>query len=227
MRRRTTPVSNNANHGEYRRLFVLRVHQLLALAYDRMGTAGKWSKWSPMKEEDISGEMARHIDEVLDGLSKPWMRFLSLEPERHVDEPHVPMRKRRIGKHRRRMDFRFRCRERSPILRFVYEAKLLTDSGSYQDLIGESGLQRFLDSRYARNDEVAGLLGYVQISTEATHAQRVEAALMSDKSAYRLSPTGDWKPVKWPGLALCSFTTKHTRPRLAEIEIYHTFLRFY
>lgn len=222
--RTRTPQSASSNQDAYRKAFVRRVHQLLSMAYQSMAPV---EKWGLKHEEDISGELARLIDETLDELSEPWMRFFSLEPERHVDEPHLPLSKRRLGKRRRRMDFRFRCRQRRPVLRFVYEAKLLQDSGSYQDLLGESGLGRFLDKKYSRDDRFAGLLGFVAVNTTVFHATKVEVELKSSPSRYRMIEGGDWALAKWPALLkLESYKTKHHRPSMADVEIFFTFLRF-
>jgi|GEM_PF-2899869 len=224
MHKRPQPAADSSIRDDHRRIFMERVHRLLFLAYGRMLPA---KKWAHHKEEDISGELARHIDEVLDSLSQPWMKFYSLEAERHVDEPHLPLAKRRLGKHRRRLDIRFRCRQRSPILRFIYEAKLLTDTGSYQDLLGDSGLSRFLDKRYARSDNAAGLIGYVQIGEEAEHADRVRADLEKRSHSCRLVQNSSWTECRWPGCVFRSHVTQHHRDRLPDILIFHTFLRFH
>lgn len=221
--RKRQPASSNDNHDAYRKVFVRRVHQLLDTAYAGMKPV---KKWGLKAEEEISGELARLIDQALDSLSQPWMRFFSLEAERHVDEPKVPLSKRRLGKRRRRMDFRFRCRLRKPVLRFVYEAKLLSDSGSYQDLIGENGLGRFLTKKYAAEDTCAGLLGFVVVSDLQFHAAAVSEALTQHPKDYRMSAGNAWKSVRWAGLGLCSYVTQHTRRRSHDLEVYHTFLKF-
>lgn len=221
--RKRQPASNE-NHDAYQRAFVRRVHQLLDMAYAGMKPV---KKWGLKAEEDISGELARLIDEALDSLSQPWMKFFSLEAERHVDEPKVRFSKRRLGKRRRRMDFRFRCRLRQPVLRFVYEAKLLSNSGAYQDLIGENGLGRFLTRKYAAEDACAGLLAFVVVSDLRFHAAKVSDALTQHPRDYRLAADNAWKPVRWAGLGLCCFLTQHARRNSPDLEVYHTFLKFY
>lgn len=222
--RKRQPTSSNENHAAYQKAFVRRVHQLLDIAYTSMKPVRKWGFKA---EEDISGELARLIDEALDSLSQPWMKFFSLEAERHVDEPKVPFSKRRLGKKRRRMDFRFRCRLRKPVLRFVYEAKLLSDSGAYQDLIGENGLGRFLTKKYAAEDACAGLLGFVVNGNMDDEAAKVAVALKADPKRYRIVTNGTWKEHRWLGLSLQSHRTFHSRRKDDVFEVYHTFMKFY
>lgn len=221
--RKRQPTFSNENHDAYKKVFVRRVHQLLDMAYAGMKPVRKWGLKA---EEDISGELSRLIDEALDSLSQPWMKFFSLEAERHVDEPKIPFSKRRLGKRRRRMDFRFRCRLRKPVLRFVYEAKLLSDSGAYQDLIGENGLGRFLTKKYAAEDACAGLLGFVVNGNMDGEAAKVAAALKADPKKYRIVTNGMWKEHRWTGLSLQSHCTCHSRRKDDVFEVYHTFMKF-
>ena len=222
MQRRATNTGRSENHDDYHATFVRRVHQLLEAGYQRMQPVKRYEMW---KEEDISGELARHVDDVLDGSSAPWMRFYSLAPERHVDEPHLPEKKRRLGKHRKRLDFRFTCRQRTPAQRFIFEAKSLKQSGTAQ-LLDEDGLGRILRGAYAREDSAAGLLGYVQLGTVATHAIALEGELTTRAANYGITTDGRWTRVTFAGGPANTFRTRHRRVKLATVTIFTTLLLF-
>lgn len=177
------------------------------------------------KEEEISGELGRHIDDLLDELGNSWMRFYSLAPERHVDEPHLPDPKRRLGKRRKRLDFRFTCRQRKPVHRFIFEAKSLKQSGASQ-LLDEDGLGRILCGHYAREDIAAGLLGYVQTSTVETHTKTLEEELTLRAEDYMLVGDGKWKSVTFAQGPVACFRTVHRRANLPDIEVFTTLLIF-
>ncbi len=182
-------------------------------------------KFELWKEEEISGELGRHIDDVLDELGNSWMRFYSLSPERHVDEPHLAVAKRRLGKRRKRLDFRFVCRQRTPIHRIIFEAKALKQSGASQ-LLDEDGLGRILCGHYAREDIAAGLLGYVQTGTADTHAKALENELSLNPTVYAISTMGKWTEITFAKGPLACFRTIHRRTNLPDIVVYTTLLLF-
>ena len=222
MQRRATNTGRSENHDDYHATFVRRVHQLLEAGYQRMQPVKRYEMW---KEEDISGELARHVDDVLDGSSAPWMRFYSLAPERHVDEPHLPEKKRRLGKHRKRLDFRFTCRQRVPVQRFIFEAKSLKQSGTAQ-LLDEDGLGRILRGAYAREDSAAGLLGFVQLATVAAHATALESELTTQAANYGVAADGHWTRIIIVHCPEHTFRTRHRRKGLSDVTIFTTLLLF-
>ena len=222
MQRRATNTGRSENHDDYHATFVRRVHQLIEAGDQRMQPVKRYEMW---KEEDISGELARHVDGVLDDTGAPWMRFYSLAPERHVDEPHLAEKKRRLGKHRKRLDFRFTCRQRAPVQRFIFEAKSLKQSGVAQ-LLDEDGLGRILRGAYAREDSAAGLLGYVQLATVAAHATALESELTLRAADYGVTADGRWTRIVFNGGPANTFRTRHRRAKLADVTIFTTLLQF-
>ena len=222
MQRRATNSGRSENHDDYHATFVRRVHQLIETGYQRMQPVKQYEMW---KEEDISGELARHVDDVLDSSSAPWMRFYSLAPERHVDEPHLPKKKRRLGKHRKRLDFRFTCRQRMPVQRFIFEAKRLKQSGTAQ-LLDEDGLGRILRGAYAREDSAAGLLGYVQIAAAAAFATALENELAVRGADYGVATDGPWTRIIIVHGPDYTFRTRHRRNNLPDVTIFTTLLPF-
>lgn len=222
MQRRDTNAKRSTNQGDFQAIFVRRVHQLIEMAYQRMQPVNRFEL---KKEEDISGELARHVDDLLDDLNFPWMRFFSLAPERHVDEPHKPEAQRRYGKHRKRLDFRFTCRQRKPVQRFIFEAKSLRQSGAGQ-LLDEDGLGRILCGHYAREDSVAGLLGYVQIATVAEHSTALSEELRQKTDQYGITEEGHWTVVRFRNGPANTFRTTHRRPKLEPVKVFTTLLLF-
>ena len=63
MQRRPSQTGRSENRGDYHAAFVRCVHQLLECGYQRMQPVERFEYW---KEEEISGKLGEHIDEVLD-----------------------------------------------------------------------------------------------------------------------------------------------------------------
>lgn len=225
MQRRATNTGRSENHDDYHATFVRRVHQLIEAGYQRMRQEEPKKPFEFWAEEEISGELARHIERVRDELTQSWMRFFSLAPERHVDEPHLSEEKRRLGKRRKRLDFQFTCCQRKPVQRFISEAKSLKQSGAAQ-LLDEDGLGRILRGQYARGDSAAGLLGYVQLATVAAHATALESELTTQAANYGITTDGRWVRVTFAGGPANTFRTRHRRAKLADVTIFTTLLLF-
>lgn len=224
MQRRTSKTERSENRGDYHAAFVRCVHQLLECGYQRMQPVNRFEY---RKEEEISGELARHIDEVLNERAESWMHYYSLAPERHVDEPHLPLAKQRLGKRRKRLDFQFTCRPRkpTPVQRFIFESKSLKQSSAAQ-LLDEDGLGRILCGQYAREDISAGLLGYVQNFTVAHHAAALENELKGKPADYGITPDGQWTRIRFAKGPAETFRTKHRRGQFPKIAIFTTLLPF-
>ena len=222
---RRAPSSGSKNHADYHAIFVHRVHQLLEAGYQRMRATKPKTPFEFWAEEEISGELARHIEDVRDELSQPWMRFYSLSPERHVDEPHIAEGKRRLGKRRKRLDFQFTCCQRTPVHRFIFEAKSVKQSGASQ-LLDEAGLGRILSGQYARNDAAAGLLAYVQVGSIDTHIASLAGELAAHGANYGLTSDGAWTATTFSRGPANTFRTKHQRRKLPIVAIFTTLLLY-
>ncbi len=100
----------------YEEVFIRRVHQLLGMGYVTMPS----NDFSDAQEEDITGELVRAIDSVLDNSNAPtWTDSFSIHEEPRI---HTPNRK---GKRRRRLDIRVDSSEIRPRSRLSFEAKRL------------------------------------------------------------------------------------------------------
>ena len=222
---RRAPSSGSKNHDDYHAIFVQRVHQLLEAGYQRMKATKPKPPFEFWAEEEISGELARHIEGVRDEFSQPWMRFYSLAPERHVDEAHLREVKRRMGKRRKRLDFQFTCCQRTPVHRFIFEAKSVKQSGTAQ-LLDEAGLGRILRGQYARDDAAAGLLAYVQLGSVGIYVSALKDELAAHGANYGLTADGEWIAVVFSKGPANTFRTKHRRRKLSDVTIFTTLLPY-
>lgn len=211
------------NSEDYERQFVPRVHQLIKLGYDRLNPR----RYATAEETAITGDLVEAMDAVLDEPAERWMRYYSVHDDPPVNEPHRRGQQRRIGKARRRVDIRIDSARTSPRSRFRFECKRLGPGHGVSHYLGHDGLGCFLTCAYARDDERAGMLGYIQSEDEATWAFRIEQALLSAPadSAVRRESTWRLDPVI-PALGH-TYRSGHSRTtRRGPIEIYHTMLRF-
>lgn len=205
-----------AHSDEYRRAFIVHVHQLLALGYGRMRHTA-----ADEQEETISGWLAESIDEVLcDENSESWMDFFSVHNEAPVYEPD------RSGKKRRRIDL-FLESGRRPRSRFSIEAKRLSQRHSEAAYLGDQGLGRFIRGFYSRDEDEAGMLGYIQSGDPPRWAERIRTALEGSQQAYSAHPESPWRPHRIVESLEHTYRSGHHRELAARtIEIYHTLLDF-
>lgn len=216
-----------AARGENFEEFLARAHQLVEAGYRKLNP----SQYHTADEPSITGELALGIEQVLRDKSAVWMRYWAALEDAPENQEHLPIPKRKKGKHRKRPDIKLRYSGQRENLYIRFEAKLLTGAKSFEDLIGldpeDHGLGRFLSRRYGRADNAGGLLGYVQLGTEKEHSDRVKTAVEDDAKRYRIAPNGEWAAAGWKNGPQYCFRTIHKRHRTEQtIIIFHTFLYF-
>ena len=123
-----------ANSRDYQQVFLRHVHSLLQFGYQRMVPA----EFSDAEEEDISGELRRHIRLVLyENPSARWMTHYDVHNEDPEDETARPGQTGlRRGKDRPVIDLRFVSSRVCPRKRFCIEAKRLYRSDSVSQYVG-------------------------------------------------------------------------------------------
>lgn len=208
----------SGNTDELRRVFIRRVHQLLKLGYDRMNAA----QFRAAEEPDISGELVRAMEQVHDDpKSEAWVSRFSI----HDDSPvHDPVRK---GTRRHRVDIRLDSLEQRPRQRFFFEAKRLDDKHPVGVYLGRTGLGCFLQGDYARDEEAAGMLGYVQSKTLSYWAEKIAAAIAKRPSSFKVVKQNPWRRHKMAACPNHTYRSRHERAKAdCSIEIYHTLLAF-
>jgi hypothetical protein len=106
-----------------------------------------------------------------------------------------------------------------------FEAKrLMMPRFAVDKYSGGSGLGEFLAGHYAREDDVAGMLGYVQSENCDAWAERIAARIQGAEMC--LANNGTWQKVNIENVENC-YATRHYRvspPR--ELLVYHLLLDF-
>ena len=203
---------------DYQEVFIRRVHELLGLAYNDLNSG----EYAASEEEDITGELIRAIESLLDSRRAPdWADWYSVHEESRIHS------KNRRGKRRRRLDIRIDCSEQRPRTRMSFEAKRLGPDHGTSEYIGKDGLQCFLDGRYARNETVAGMLGYVQEGEPSEWALKVEKTMNKNAEKLGLLDSSPWRHEQQVNELPHTYRSGHERPSVGQtIEIFHTFLIF-
>jgi len=204
------------NAALYRAAFIRNVHLLLYMGYVRLNP----KSLSNANEPTISGALCEAIEQVLDDpLSDDWVDDFEV----HDDPPvHHPSRK---GKKRRRVDIKLASRRIRPRLRFCFEAKRLGKRNGAGKYFGTDGLGRFLDGSYAGNQDVGGMLGYVQSDDCNSWSTKMRKAV--DIKLHRVTCGGNWTATKVCPHLTHMFATAHDRMQnCGRITIYHTLLEF-
>lgn len=211
----------SGNADEYDRLFVVQVHRLVKLGYDRLNPR----QYVHEEEPAITGDLVESIDAVLDCPTAKWMRFYCVHDDPPVNEPKRRGRARRKGRSRNRVDLRVDSSQVSPRSRFRFESKRLGKGYTARRYLGPDGLGRFLCGDYAREDDRAGMLGYVQFENEQTWADRLGHKLLESPDEFGLRSPMQHRAV----IQELHHTYRSTHGRgkgRQQIEIYHTLLRF-
>jgi hypothetical protein len=149
---------------------------LLQLGYDRLAPAA----YSRAQEPEISGDLAQAIDDVLSERVKPWMDKFSVHDDPPVHDG------RRKGNRRKRLDLRIDSGSFHPRARFRFEAKRLGKRHLVTVYLGAEGLGRFLRGDYAREDDHAGMLGYVQSGDLQSWGKEIAVTLDAAPAEYKV-----------------------------------------
>ena len=211
------PARESDNTDDFRRAFRKHVHQLVKLGYDRLIRADCCTE----QEEAITGFLREAIDEVLDYPTEAWMDFFSVH-----EDPRVHDRLRK-GKKRRRVDMRVDSSRSRPRTRFSFEAKRLGKTHGVGKYLGDEGMGCILTGAYARDDDEAGMLGYVQSETPQQGADRIKSKLESDPSRYGMPERGGFSSVEIVDGLDHTYHSDHDRPSVGRrVSIFHTLLQF-
>ena len=108
-----------------------------------------------------------------------------------------------------------------------FEAKRLGPNHSVGVYLGVDGIQCILDGRYARKDNIAGMIGYVQKDTPDDWAKKIEKAMGKKTAKLRVTGSGQWAPQQITPELAWTYRSIHDRPGVGPtIEILHTLLLF-
>lgn len=211
--------SKDDDSEDYRRAFRKQVFQLLQWGYNRLNA----SEYQAAEEEDITGELAKEINAILEDRTFPeWVGHFCVHEEYRIN---VPGRK---GKRRNRLDILVERTQRGPHPRFPFEAKRLSAGthpiGKY---LGPKGLGQFLMGDYGRDVSEGGMLGYVQSHTSDYWAQKAKEKINNAPEDYQIYQDGFWINEKiLEGLAPCYRSIHHRLLGKSPIAIFHCFFVF-
>lgn len=207
-----------ANTPEFREAFVRKCHRLLGLAYNKLDHASLRTA----EETEITGELARTMEEVLDSVPPPrGMRSLVV-----LDDPPQNTGRRR-GRKRLRVDIEVRAIEVGPKPRFRFEAKRLKSNRSISAYLGKDGLQMYVCGQYAAEQDDAGMLGYVQTGQPNTWATQMDARLRAKPADHALCAGGEWTLCSLAFEVPMTFRSVHERVSVGRpVVIFHTLLSF-
>lgn len=194
----------------YQAVFVRDAHRLLLTAYDRLDEP---HLRAADEEEDISGDLCAEMNAIVE--QEEWASRYFVRNEHPLNHTE------RKGKRRPRIDVEIQyCAvpfRPGPRPTFRWEAKRLGPNNGTDKYLGDDGLGCFTDARYAPDHQDAGMVGYVQNSTD--WQSRIERGLRKRRGRLQL--------VAGPALrvsvyeAARGFMTQH-----AGIDIHHVLLAF-
>lgn len=212
------PPGESANGSAYVDVFIRHVHALLGLGYATLTP----SESAHAEEEVITGELRRAIDTVFDDPNAPtWTAWFSVHEEPREDDPV------RRGKQRRRLDIRIDSSQARPRARLRFEAKRLGPNHGTSVYLGSEGIQCFVDGRYARNDRIGGMLGYVQAGSPGDWALKIERAISRNAMGLSLRKSGAWRAERLADELQFTYCSGHDRPNVGHpIQVFHTLLLF-
>jgi len=205
---------------DYLRVFRKRVFQLLKWSYDRLDA----QKYQDSEEEDITGELVKNMNEILQDRSFPtWVGKFAVH-----EDPRINASDRK-GKNRQRLDIELERVCHGPRPRYPFEAKRLSSNthatiGKY---LGSEGLGEFLAGNYAREADEAGMLGYVQSETPVDWAKKAHNKFKNTPDLVQTCHGGNWSNVNIVSKLEHCYRSKHHRFSVGKpIILYHLFLVF-
>jgi hypothetical protein len=204
---------------EYQKAFRVFVFKLLKMGYDRLDAASL----KDSEEEDITGEIVREINEILDDRGSPsWVRFFTVHEELRINEAG------RRGKRRKRVDIEFEWVCHCPRPHYPFEAKrLCINTHPISEYVSPSGLGEFLSGNYAQDRIEAGMIGYVQSDTPESWAAKAQKKFEKEPEIIQACSDGNWTNIKIISELGHCFRSKHHRStEKRPITLYHVFLIF-
>ncbi|MHB1034197.1 MAG: hypothetical protein ACYC35_11025 [Pirellulales bacterium] len=220
LRTHPTGAVGASDRDEYVTQFRLHCHKLIAFGYGAI--RGENHSES---EEDFITQSLRHAIQTgqRDGFLPPWADRYFVHDQLPVDVPGLE------GKDRPKIDIHFESNEsrRRPVYHFEAKRLRTDDTHSVSEYVGKNGLGMFLAELYGRVGDDGGMLGYVQSKSPEHWAGKIASKLQPDpQGTFQLTADGAWAKVQLTPELENTYATRHTRPALGSITIYHTLLDF-
>ena len=209
----------SADATDIRRVFVNRVHEVLQEGYARIDAASHQTSPEPA----ITGELVRSMKSFLSDMAAPeWADHFSVHDDPPVnDDIH-------FGRDRNRIDIRVDSAKPRPGTSFAFEAKRLARGYPVSKYLGKDGLGCILCGDYARDEDEAGMIGYMQDDDAGYWAVQIESTLRADQTMHELSGTDWWQLHDFPHGPSHVFASFHARSAVGRsVVIYHSLLLFH
>lgn len=195
----------------------LREHALALvwLGYQRM----RVTDFLIADEDEITGELARHMDAVTQAEdTPPWAEHYTVKEQ---VRSHTAGR---FGKRRPIVDVEFERHKRGRRPRLRFEAKRLGRGAGIGDYLGSEGLGAFLEGYYSLTHNEAGMLGYIQEGTEQAWAEKLSVKLVPPSC--KVITGGGWTLLQIPGSSPHTYQTIHLDRDGARLLVLHILLGF-
>lgn len=214
----TSAGKGSGNASDFRHVFIARVHEVTEGGYRRL----RPEEFVKEEEPAITGELRKAMNCFLRDVSAPaWADYFSVHDDPPIDDDI------RKGKRRRRIDIRVDSSTPRPGDSYSFEAKRLARGFTVAKYLGEEGLGSFLCGEYARDDNDAGMLGYIQDHDTIYWSGEIEAAITQDRAANGDPGKSSWRQISFPRGPESLFVSTHPRAAVGRpITVYHTLLLF-
>jgi len=162
--------------GDFRELFKIQVHQLLALGYQDALQEIKSGNPSHRQEPAITGFIIKAIKERKRSVPRrpAWFKYYTVH-----DDPPVE-KEGKSGKSRPRADIIIEANWLGNP-EYIFEAKRLRRSGhNEKNYTNSDGLGCFISGRYASRYDEASMIGYVQSDSLEYWSARIKQEIEND-----------------------------------------------
>lgn len=191
------------------------VHEIIALGF----AAARKRITASLHEEVITQYIAESIQGIFNSSQAPdFVDNYNLKEESPINHTH------HLGKNRKKTDLVIEHQHAGlrPRPWFIFESKRLkTPSNTVAKYCGNSGIERFVDCRYASAYPEAGMLAYVQSDDIKTWETRLLSKLKKSKKLFLKLPVSRVNIVK---MFTDEWHTRHHRLNGQSIDIYHILL---
>ncbi len=208
------------DRNQYVVQFRRQCHQLIAFGYRTI----RGESHSESNEDFITQRLRQAIQTgQRDGVLPRWADRYFVHDQLPVDVPGIE------GKARPKIDIHIESSEsrRRPVYHFEAKRLRTADTHSVSEYVGKDGLGMFLAESYGRTGDEGGMLGYVQSESPATWAVKIGNKLqLGPPGNHRLTADGAWVKISLISGLEHTYATRHTRPSLRIITIYHALLDF-
>ena len=218
------PRGHSENQSDYQVAFLRNVHRLLQLAYESL----KPGDYQHAEEDDITGDLCKHMKYLTETEpSEKWMsRFSIHDQDPSNDVAAAKTGKPRKGKRRPKIDVRLVCTHQVPNRGYCVEAKRLYRSDSVSEYVDDEGVGAFICGDYAKDDELGGMIGYIQTESLQKWLPKIETKLGTHQSVKRTQDGKAWVPASFKRGPRVCFQSVHQRESGREITLIHVMFVF-